>query len=207
MIAATSAIDTSAMPAELGEAVAKAQAQSAERNDNVDQLLAEAEGELAPPGKLRAVVVIATSMAKRATQGDGTDTGPDHTYETSQGKHDAVLSVRVPGQEPYAIYVEKFKQPRRSVLTLGGGIPALVSMSDPSDVEPLWDRAEAAGQTRLEGRIAAASEQMQQAMGGQPPAQASELEQAFAKAQQDTIKGAPPAGMPAQPQITPRCAR
>ncbi len=170
VIAATSVIDTSAMPAELGEAVAKAQAQSAERNDNVDQLLAEAEGEPAPPGKQRAVLVIATSMVKRKTEGDGTDTGPDHTYETSQGKHDAVLSVSAPGQQPYAIYVEKFKQPRRSVLTLGGGIPALVSISDPADVEPLWDRAEAAGQARLEGRIAAASDQMQQAMSGKATA-------------------------------------
>jgi hypothetical protein len=203
VIAATTAIDTSAMPTELGEAVAKAQAQSAERTDNVDQLLAEAEGETAPPGKQPAVVVISTTMVKRASQGDGTDTGPDYTYETSQGKHDAVLSVRIPGQAPYAVYVEKFKQPRRSALTLGGGIPALVSISDPADVEPLWDRAEAAGQAHLEGRIAAASEQMQQVMGGELPAQASGLDEAFSKATEDATKESPPAGMPAKAQITP----
>ena len=204
VIAATSAIDTSAMPAELGEAVAKAQKESAETDDSVDQMLAEAEGEQAPPGKQRAVLVIATSIVKVAARGDGTDSGPSYTYETSQGKHDAVLSVRVPGQEPYAVYVEKFKQPRRSVLTLGRGIPAVISLSDRSDVEPLWDRAEAAGQDRLEGRIAAASEQMQQAMGGQPPAQTGELEQAFAKATENAIKQGPPAEMPSTPQITPQ---
>jgi hypothetical protein len=167
-------------------------------------MLAEAEGEQAPPGKQRAVVVIATSMVKVAARGDGTDTGPSYTYETSQGKHDAVLSVRVPGQEPYAVYVEKFKEPRRSVVTFGRGIPALISLTDRSDVEPLWDRAEAAGEDALEERISAASEKMQQAMGGQPPAQTEELQQAFAKATEDAVKQGPPAGMPSTPQITPQ---
>ena len=52
----------------------------------------------------------------------------------------AVLSVTVPGRAPYAIYVRKFRFPRQSRTDYtGAGYPALVSQSDPNDVEILWD--------------------------------------------------------------------
>jgi hypothetical protein len=169
VISATSAIDTSAMPSELAEAVAEAQGESARSPDTVGEQLAQAEQEPAPAGLQRAVVLVATSIRKLATEGDAT--GSDHRYETSQGKHDAVLSVHLPGQEPYAVYIEKLRQPRKSALARGVGIPALVSLSDPTDIELDWNGAEAAGQAQLGQRMQAASEKMeaaQQMMGGGP---------------------------------------
>jgi hypothetical protein len=155
VIAATSAIDTSAMPAGLGDAVAKAQRESAQPPDTMADQLAQAEQEPAPAGKQRAVVLVATSVHKLASEGDEDHT---RTIETSQGKHDAVLSVHVPGQEPYAVYVEKLKQPRRSGLASLVGIPALVSLSDPSDIELDWSAAEKAGEAHVGERIADASQ-------------------------------------------------
>jgi hypothetical protein len=206
VIAATSAIDTSAMPSELAEAVAKAQGESARTPDTVPEQLAQAEQEPAPAGKQRAVVLIATSARKLATEGDAT--GSDHHYETSQGKHDAVLSVHLPSQEPYAVYVERLKQPRKSGLARGVGIPALISLSDPTDIKLDWNGAEAAGQAQLGQRMQAASEKMeaaQQMMGGEGlPGEMGGLEQAMAKAQQDATKQGPPPGMPTTPQINPQ---
>jgi hypothetical protein len=50
-----------------------------------------------------------------------------------------VLAVSVPGQAPYAVFVRKFKQPRGHGDVAGAGLPALVSATDPNDVEILWD--------------------------------------------------------------------
>jgi hypothetical protein len=47
-----------------------------------------------------------------------------------------VLSVNIPGQAPYALFHRKFKRP---LGVTGLIIPALVSSSDPTDVEVLWD--------------------------------------------------------------------
>ena len=207
VIAATSAVDTSAMPGELGEAVAKAQRESAQTPDTIADQLAQAEQEPAPAGKQRGLVLVATSALKVVSEG-GDDNIPTQTYETSQGKHDAVLSVHVPGQEPYAVYKEKLKQPRKSALAHGVGIPALVSLSDPSDIELDWSGAEAAGAVQLGERMDAATEKMQRAqqmLSGQPAqGQTGELEQAFAKATEDAIKQGPPPNMPTTPQITPQ---
>jgi hypothetical protein len=204
VIAATSAIDTSAMPAELGEGVAKAQRESAAQTpDIMTEQLAQAEQEPAPDGKQRAVVLVATSVRKLASEGG--DDISSHTYETSQGKHDTVLSVSVPGREPYAVYKENFKHPRKASSALGAGIPALVSTTDPADIEVLWEQAEAAGAAKLGQRLDAAQQKMQEAQqmmsGGQP----GEMEQAMLKAQQEAIKRGPPAA-PAggAPQANPQ---
>jgi hypothetical protein len=132
---------------------------------------------------------------------EGGDNTPTRTYETSQGKHDAVLSVHVPGQEPYSVYKEKLKQPRKSGLASRVGIPALVSLSDPSDIELLWVGAEAAGEAQVAQRMADASQKMQetqQMMSGQPATgQQGELQQAWSKATEDAIKQGPPPGLAA----------
>jgi hypothetical protein len=205
VIAATSAIDTSAMPSELAEAVAKAQSDSARTPDTVPEQLAQAQQEPAPAGKQRAVVLVATSTRKLATEAAGER---ENVYETSRGTHDTVLSVHLPGQEPYAVYKEKLKHPRTSGLPRGVGIPALVSQSDPTDIELDWKGAEAAGQAQLGQRMQAASEKMQQAQqmmsGQQVGGQLGEPQQALAKATEDANKQGPPAGMPTASQIDPQ---
>jgi hypothetical protein len=195
VIGATSAIDTSAMPAELAQAVAAEQARSAEPVDTLDQQLAAAAQAEAPAGKQRGIVLVATSLT--TLYQDSEEAGVARSHRTSEGKHDTVLSVHLPGQEPYAVYKEKFKHPRREKLALGAAIPALVSLSDPSDVEVLWKEAAAAGSAQLSGKIAAAQEQMQQASG---------LEQAMLNAQQEAIKQGPPPGLGAgaAPHINPQ---
>jgi hypothetical protein len=207
VIAATSAIDTSAMPPQLGKAIAKAQRESAEVPDIMSEQLAQAEQEPAPAGKQRGVVLMATSVLKvRSEGGDPDGGGPTQTYETSQGKHDTVLSVNIPGLEPYAVYKENFKHPRKATLALGAGVPALISTTDPADIDVLWEHAEAAGAAKLSQRLDAAQQKMQetqQMMSGQ--GQPGELEQAMLNAQQEAIKSGPPA-VPAAgaPQANPQ---
>ncbi len=67
----------------------------------------------------------------------------------SWGKRKAVLSVNVPGMAPYAVLVSGFKPPAGKGDYAGAGLPALVSNSDPTDVEILWDEVPS-----LEGQIA-----------------------------------------------------
>jgi hypothetical protein len=67
------------------------------------------------------------------------ETSSEHTINkklASTGRRKAVLSVNVPGQAPYALLQRKFKRPRGMA---GLIVPALVSSSDPTDVEVLWD--------------------------------------------------------------------
>ena len=204
LIAATSAIQLSAMPSDLAAAVSTAQANSANPIHSIDEQLAEDEAQAAHAGRQRGIVVIPTQIVKLVTEG-GTDTTGGWTSETKDGKHDAVLSVYLPGQQPYAVYVEKLKHPRRSGVGGIGGIPATISLSDPNDIDLDWKAAKAAGVARVNRRMEEATEQMQQAMSGQPMSgQTGDLEQAFSKAQQDAIAEGPPPNMPTTPQITPQ---
>ena len=61
---------------------------------------------------------------------------PTTREQLSTGRRKAVLSVNVPGQAPYALLERRFKRPRGMA---GLIVPALVSSSDPTDVEVLWD--------------------------------------------------------------------
>jgi hypothetical protein len=203
LIAATSAIQLSGMPPDLAAAVSKAQAESANQG-SIDGLLTEAEGQAAPAGRQRGVVVIPTQIVKLVTEG-GTDTTGGRTTETKDGKHDAVLAVYLPDQQPYAVYVEKLKHPRRSGVGGIGGIPATISLSDPNDIDLDWKAAKATGVARINQRMEDATSQMQQAMSGQPiSGQAGDLEQAFSKATEEAIAKGPPPNMPTTPQITPQ---
>ena len=66
----------------------------------------------------------------------------------------AVLSANVPGRAAYAVYLRKFRMPRRSRTDYtGAGYPALVSESDPNDVEVLWDEVPSV-ESQLSDRIA-----------------------------------------------------
>jgi hypothetical protein len=88
-----------------------------------------------PAGRTRAIVHVATITATVRSY----ESSSGHTTSqkrVSTGKRKAVLSVNVPGQAPYALFQRKFKRPRGMA---GWIVPALVSSSDPTDVEVLWD--------------------------------------------------------------------
>jgi hypothetical protein len=89
----------------------------------------------APAGKTRAIVhvVAITSTVRSYETSSGNQTSKKRV---STGKRKAVLSVNVPDQAPYALLQHKFKRPPGMS---GWIVPALVSSSDPTDVEVLWD--------------------------------------------------------------------
>jgi hypothetical protein len=89
----------------------------------------------APAGKTRALVHVAAVTATIRTL----ESSSGHTVtkqQLSTGRRKAVLSVNVPGQAPYALFQRRFKRPRGMA---GLIVPALVSSSDPTNVEVLWD--------------------------------------------------------------------
>jgi hypothetical protein len=110
---------------------------------------------------------------------------------SSWGKRKAVLTVHIPGMAPYAVISGKFKAPRGKADQAGAGLPALVSTTDPSDIEILWDEVPS-----LESQIA---QRMDDAMQGQR-AMTDQMQQQMTAAAQDA--GANPvgaAGIPAGP--------
>jgi hypothetical protein len=129
--------DMSAAPGGMGELAARSQeAQKAATPDRFAEAMEKAAQEPAPAGKVRAVVRISTIRPK-ITGGSGPD-GSGPSSITTSGKCNAVLSVNVPGQAPYAVYEKKFDSPGDRGDVTGAGLPAVVSSSDPDDVEVLW---------------------------------------------------------------------
>jgi hypothetical protein len=136
----------------------------------------------AVPGKAHAVVLIATVRGRMDI--GSSDAGPSTTEITVHRNSEAVLAVNVPGRSPYAVFVRKFKFPRRQSDISGGGLPALVSATDPNDVEVQWaDVASVATQLadRMSASMSAAQDRMarQQSFGAQimaamPPRQSPE---------------------------------
>lgn len=140
--------DASAAPQDIREVVVAAQAAEAKSGDSsglpdhFKESMDKAAQEPAPAGKTRAVVLIAASEATlRSVGGGGGDGGGGggHKERQRSGKHAAVLAVNVPGNAPYAVFKPKFKHPGGKGSAMGAGLPALVSSSDPTDVEVLWD--------------------------------------------------------------------
>jgi hypothetical protein len=95
-------------------------------------------------GKTRAIVHVAaiTTTVRSYESSSGHTTSQKRI---STGKRTAVLSVNVPGQAPYALLQRKFQRPRGIA---GLIVPALVSSSDPTDVEVLWDELPSMTQQR-----------------------------------------------------------
>lgn len=159
------------------ERVVEAQAAAAKegdgRPDHWQESLDRAAGSPAPPGKKRAVVLFAASEATLRTEDSRADGSGGVLVRERHGKHDVVLAVTIPGSPPYAVYVPNFNHKSGKGLALGAGIPALVSESDPSDVEVLWDelpsRRDQLRETVAEARnltqssVAAAAQQMEEA--------------------------------------------
>jgi len=162
---------------EVRDVVVKAQAEAAKqedrRPDHWEESLERAAKEPAPPGKRRAVVLFAASEATLRTEGSSADGTGGTLVRERHGTHDVVLAVTVPGSEPYAVYISKFHHKKGKGLALGAGLPALVSSSDPSQVEVLWDEMpsqrdqlrETVAEARQLGQasVAAAAAQMEEA--------------------------------------------
>jgi hypothetical protein len=107
------------------------------RQDRFAQLMTAAAAAPVVPGKVHAVVLIAT-IRGRMDMGSS-DAGPSTTEITVHRNSEAVLAINIPGRPPYAVFVRKFKFPRQQSDISGGGLPALVSATDPNDVEVQWD--------------------------------------------------------------------
>ena len=100
--------------------------------------VAEAGSKPTPPGRLRAVAMTVTIRGRfySGDNGDGTSSGSGVSYTMNSA---AVLSVALPGQPPYAVYVPKFKFARKHLAIPAEPMPALVAAGDPRDVEIRWD--------------------------------------------------------------------
>jgi hypothetical protein len=107
------------------------------------------------PGRRRAVVLVATIRGRFWSEQNA---GHGVTLERNSA---AVLAVNVPGRAPYAVLARKFKFPHLQADLTGAGLPALVSDSDPNDIEVLWDEAPSLGSqlgTRISDSLARASQ-------------------------------------------------
>jgi hypothetical protein len=121
------------------------------------------------------------------------------------GGRKAVLAVNIPGMAPYAVIETKFKQPRGKADYAGAGLPALVSTTDPTDIEILWDEVPS-----FESQIA---QRVSDAMQGQQARmeQAQQMHQQMMEAAQSAgtnpaAPGAPLAG-PAAEMMTENAKR
>ena len=128
--------DTESVPEAIRELAARAEvARQTAAPDRFEEAMDRAARLPAAPGRQRAVVLIATTAAS-INHHDHTDGA---NAVTTVGEHPAVLAVNVPGRAPYAVYMPRFNRPRHRDDVGHGGIPALVSLTDPDDVEVLWD--------------------------------------------------------------------
>jgi hypothetical protein len=157
--------------------------------DHFRESMDTAAQEAAPAGNTRAVVLIAASEATLcAMRGESMVWGPDR-----HGTHEAVLTVNIPGRAPYAVFKSRFKHPDGKGSLMGAGLPALVSSSDPSDVEVLWDEMLSVREQDRQTRNAALSD-------------ANERVAQFKARMTEVSSGLPPAppvaaGSPGTPQI------
>jgi hypothetical protein len=118
------------------------------------------------------------------------------TSRFSWGRRKAVLAVNIPGRAPYAVLEPRFKWPRGKTDLVGAGLPALVSTTDPNDIEILWDEVPS-----LENQI---EQRMSDALQGQEARmeQAREMQRQMMEAAQDASAHPPGPGTPA-PQMAP----
>ena len=82
---------------------------------NFKESLDRAAHARAPDGKTGAIVqIVSVAATLRSAEGSGdADVYSTSYYRDSDGKHDAVLSVTIPGSEPYAVYKQKFNHKSR----------------------------------------------------------------------------------------------
>jgi len=113
-------------------------AKTASQYERFQAAAAAAATKPAPVGRVRGVAMTVTIRGHYYASGgdDGASNGSGVALTESSA---AVLSVAVPGRAPYAVYVAKFKIPRKRISIPGEAMPVLVSATDPRDVEIVWD--------------------------------------------------------------------
>ena len=152
-----------------------------DRTERFERALERAGAQSAPPGKLRAVVLISTIRGRRRIVGDG-ENAATHDQVTYKRDSAAVLSVNVPGRAPYAVHLRRFKCEVDLLDPLWMPLPALVSALDPTDVEILWDEVpghDAQLRDRIAGSVAAQQARAAQvdAFAGQALPDRSQMQQ------------------------------
>src|SRR4051812_9508506 len=146
----------------------------------------------APAGRRRAVVLVATIRGRfwsEQNAGHGV---------TTERNSEAVLAVNVPGRSPYAVFARKFKFPHLQTDVAGGGLPALVSESDPNDIEIVWDEVPSLGSqigTRMSDALARTSP---------VAAMEEQITAGLGQAGTDTHGASPASGAPAADAIAPQ---
>ena len=111
---------------------------TASQFERLQTAVSEAGTKTSPAGRLRAVAIMVT-VRGRYSSSDGADVGgPTRTSVSLLSNSPAVLSVWIPGEQPYAAYLPKFKVPKSHLTLPGEPMPAAVSGSDRQDVEILW---------------------------------------------------------------------
>lgn len=130
------------------------------RSERFDEAMAKAAQAPAPAGRRRAVVLVVTIRGRFWSEKHA---GHGVTIERNSA---AVLAVNVPGRGPYAVFARKFKFPHLQADVSRAGLPALVSESDPNDVQVLWDELPSLGSqlaTRMSDSLADAQARTSQA--------------------------------------------
>jgi hypothetical protein len=122
------------------------------RTERVQHALEHSGEQTPPPGKLRAVVLIATIRGRRRIVGDA-ENAATHDQVTYTRESAAVLAVNVPPRAPYAVYVPRFKCEVDLLEPLWMPLPAIVSEVDPTAVEILWNEVPS-HEAQLADRIA-----------------------------------------------------
>ena len=144
---------------------------TASQYERLQKAVAEAGTKPAPAGRLRAVAIMVTVRGRYSSSdgGDADGGGPTHTSVSLLSNSPAVLSVSIPGEQPYAVYLPKFKVPKSHLTLPGEPMPAAVSANDRQDVEILWSEMAGLGD-QIAARIsdtARAGDQFEAAMGEQ----------------------------------------
>jgi hypothetical protein len=115
----------------------------------------------------------------------------------SFGKRKAVLAVNVPGMAPYAVLESNFRPPGGKGDHVGAGLPALVSTTDPTDIEILWDEVPSL-EDQIEQRVSDAMDGQKAGMEEAQQMQQQMMEAAQKAGTNPTVPGAPLAGPAAE---------
>lgn len=149
---------------------------TAAQYERFQKAVTDAASKPAPAGSLRGVAILASMRGRFESGGD--DDGGSTSADVSMTRDSAaVLSVALPGEAPYAVYLPKFKIPRRQLLIPGEPMDVLVKQTDRHDVEILW--SELAG---LADQLAARASDSMQANSKLIAAMSEQMEAATAAA-------------------------
>lgn len=165
-----------------------------------DREVTAASSKPADPGKVRGVAILTALRMEMRSIAHNWDGTPELDRESLGPQRalrgiNTVLTVTIPGQSPYAVFIEHFKPPRSKPVDLDPTVypwlPVQVSLTDPNDVEVVWDevpdRLEQIG-TMLQDQVDARIDEVHQIQ------EAAGVPGAAASRDQDDEQADPPAG-------------